>query len=212
MKSDSPRRRSVANALTAGYESGPSPNRQSMMGGGGGYYGDRPTSHYGGPQPRQRYGSNRVQSESHIYNGQRPYPPQHGYHQSNDTVGTNGSDSTGPWANSTDPSSENSSIDKNMVSANGKQPADPYVQQNGANGYGPNGGYGSQTIMEEGGAHGGPVQPPYAHQPQQQQRRAPIPLGNSGDAPLAPGKLPPSTRPEQEKKKGWLKRRFSKKE
>jgi len=151
---------------------------------------------HNGP-PRQRYGS-RMQSESATPGYGRPYPQNH-YHQSQDTMNTgvtNGSDSTGPWANSTDPSSENSSIDKNLNVAKG----DGY-------GYGSNG-YESHTIQEEGAypQHGGPVQPPPA-------TRRPIPLGNSGPTPAAPpSSLPSTTRSEPEKKKGWLKRRFSKKE
>ncbi|KAK4550383.1 hypothetical protein LTR36_003350 [Oleoguttula mirabilis] len=201
------KRQSVANGGSAGYDSGPSPGRNSAMG--GGYYGgQRPDSYMGhqnGPQ-RMRYG-NRVQSDGAMNGYGRPYPPN-GPHQSQDTMHTgvsNGSDSTGPWASNTEPSSENSSIDKNL--ANGKQP-----ESYGQNGYGPNS-YGGPVIMEEQGApaygsngygqNGGPVQSPSAP-------RKPIALGNSGSAPG--GSLPTNTRPEPEKKKGWLTRRFSKKE
>ncbi|KAK5677686.1 hypothetical protein LTS10_009569 [Elasticomyces elasticus] len=182
-------RRSIANAMHAGQDGGPSPGRHSAAG--GGYYGERNSHHPG--QQRQRYG-NRVASEGAIPNQPRPYG-QHSYQQSGDTVNTgvtNGSDSTGPWANSTDPSSENSSIDKNLAAQHG---------------YGPNG-YGSPTIQEDqvAGPYGGPVQAPPAV-------RRPIPLGDSGDHPVLPtGKLPSSARAEPEKKSGgWLKRRFSKK-
>ncbi|EMC94936.1 hypothetical protein BAUCODRAFT_73114 [Baudoinia panamericana UAMH 10762] len=182
-------------------------NRHSaMMSGGGGYYGDGRRESYmnnGYGPPRMRNG-NRMASEGAIPH-QRPYP-QHGYHQSQDTMNTgvtNGSDSTGPWASNTDPSSENSSIDRNMVGA-GKPGDQQWPQQNGyvSNGYGSN-----PPIMEEGGsAYGGPVQAPNGP-------RRPIPLGNSGDAPISPpGKLPSVARAEPEKKKGWLKRRFSKKD
>jgi len=119
---------------------------------------------------------------------------------------TNGSDSTGPWANSTDPSSENSSIDKNL----GANKENGYA-------YGGTNGYGSNTIQEEGsganGAYpqqggyppnGGPVQPPPA-------ARRPIPLGNSGDAPPR-ANLPSTARAEPEKKKKGLFKRFGKKE
>ncbi|KAK5698267.1 hypothetical protein LTR97_007228 [Elasticomyces elasticus] len=172
-----------------GQDGGPSPGRHSAAG--GGYYGERNSHHLG--QQRQRYG-NRVASEGAIPNQPRPYG-QHSYQQSGDTVNTgvtNGSDSTGPWANSTDPSSENSSIDKNLAAQNG---------------YGPHG-YGSPTIQEDQvvGSYGGPVQAPPA-------ARRPIPLGDSGDHPVLPtGKLPSNARAEPEKKSGgWLKRRFSKK-
>merc|ERR1712151_1382391 len=86
----------------------------------GGYYGGQRDSYMNGP-PRMRYG-NRMMSDGNMYNGQgRPYP-HHGYQQSQDTMHTgvtNGSDSTGPWASGTDPSSENSSIDRNMAGGNG---------------------------------------------------------------------------------------------
>jgi len=182
-----------------GYDAGPNQNRYANgngNGNGGGYYGgQRAESMAGGPR---RHPNNRMGSESTMY-GQRPYP-QHAHQLSQDT----GSDSTGPWANSTDPSSENSSIDRIAP------PAKPYGE-NGyppnayGNGYGPNGFQG--PIPEEGGAynmHGGapPVQAP---------ERRPIPLGNSGDAPLPPGNLPSTKRPEAEKRKSWLSRRFSKK-
>ena len=93
----------------------------------GGYYGGQRESYMGGPggAPRMRHGS-RMMSDPNMLSGQgRPYP-HHGYQQSQDTMNTgmtNGSDSTGPWASGTDPSSENSSIDRNMAGGNGKQPA-----------------------------------------------------------------------------------------
>ncbi|KAK1807362.1 hypothetical protein LTR12_018290 [Friedmanniomyces endolithicus] len=201
-------RRSIANAMNAGHDAGPSPGRHSAAG--GGYYGAdrRPDSYHQGPH-RQRYGS-RVVSEGavpanhHQMGPPRPYGGQHVYHQSGDTVNTaNGSDSTGPWANSTDPSSENSSIDKNLAGGGGG-----HAQNGGQNGYG----YGNPTIQEDkvagpyGG--GGPVRAP----PQGEAPRKMIPLGNSGDPPVLPtGKLPSNARSEPEKKSGWLKRRFSKK-
>ncbi|KAK4565475.1 hypothetical protein LTR86_004092 [Recurvomyces mirabilis] len=197
------KRRSTANNLFTGYESGPSPGRHSAMS--GGYYGDRrPDSQFGGSpgQNCQRYG-NRVMSEGAMpSHQQRPYG-QHNYHQSQNTMNTDGSDSTGPWANSTDPSSENSSIDRNVYGNNG-------------GGYGQNGYNNRAPITEEGSAgpaYGGPVQ-----YPQQPAPRRPIPLGNATGEPIAPpppGKLPSAARGkpgQEEKKKGWLKRRFSKKE
>lgn len=189
-----------------GYDN--SQNRQSMVG--SGYYGNpRPESGHMGQNGRMRYNP-RMASDGAIGYGHRPYP-QHGYHQSQDTMNTgytNGSDSTGPWANSTDPSSENSSIEN---SHNGKQPAHGQNAY-GPGGYGPNS-YGSPPIMEEQGQtgyYGGPVQAPGGGQPSGQRR--PIPLGNSGDTPTpsSPGKLPTNPRPEPEKKKSWIKRRFSK--
>ncbi|KAK5112525.1 hypothetical protein LTR62_004282 [Meristemomyces frigidus] len=188
----------VANVHILGYEQG----RHSAMGGNG-YYGGRPESQVGGSQfngqQRQRYGS-RVMSEGAIPREQRPYN-QHTYHQSQNTMNTDGSDSTGPWANSTDPSSENSSIDRNMYGNN-----NGYGHGQGQNGYN-----NRAPITEEGSAgpaYGGPVQPPT--------QRRPIPLGNATGTPIIPlpsGKLPSTARGGEtdEKKKGWLKRRFSKK-
>nr|POF16767.1 uncharacterized protein c19c7.04c [Quercus suber] len=181
----------------------------------GGYYGGGRQDSYGPGGPRTRYSGSRMQSESAI---QRPYG-QHGYHQSQHTMNTDpGSDSTGPWATSTDPSSENSSIDPNNSFA---KPSDPYGQ--GPNGYGhPNGGaFGGPIFEEQGqgsygetypqqdGYNGRPVAAPPVQSPPEVRR--PIQLGNSGNAPLPPGRLPASSRPEPEKeRKSWLKRRFSK--
>lgn len=190
---------SLTNAFAIGYDAGMNQNRYASGNGGGYYGGQRAESMIGGPR---RHPNARMSSEPMMY-GQRTHP-QHAHQQSQDT----GSDSTGPWANSTDPSSENSSIDRIAP------PAKPYGE-NGMNGYSPNGyahnGYGPNgfqgPIPEEGGSyamHGGapPVQAP---------ERRPIPLGNSGDTPLPPGHLPSTKRPEQEKRKSWLSRRFSKK-
>lgn len=144
-------------------------------------------------------------------NGNGVYP-QHGYHQSHDTVTsgqTYNSDSTGPWANGTDPSSENSSLDR--INATNPQQDNVYGGQNGYGGYPrpipEDGQYNTQQQQGYGG--GGPVQPPGG-------QRRPIPLGGDGTATeyAAPPRsnLPSTARPEPEKKKGWLKRRFSKKE
>ncbi|WPH01036.1 Hypothetical protein R9X50_00387000 [Acrodontium crateriforme] len=204
-------RRPIANRSSTAYENTPSPARYSQNG--GGYYGNRQGQEgYNGP-PRMRY-NNRVQSEGGNHNARQH--PQHGYHQSQNTMNTDmtsGSDSTGPWANYTDPSSENSSIDK----LNAINKAD--------SGYGMNA-YGSPNhfegpIMEEqgsgsyGGAYppnryGGGLAAPPVQSPHQQRR--PIALGGSEDAYAPPrSKLPTSSRPEPEKRKSWLSRRFSKK-
>ncbi|CZT17688.1 uncharacterized protein RCC_03525 [Ramularia collo-cygni] len=179
-----------------GYDAAPSHNRYANGNGGGYYGGQRPDSMAGGPR---RHPNNRMTSDSMMYN-QRPYP-HHAQQPSQDT----GSDSTGPWANSTDPSSENSSIDRIAP------PAKPYGEngypQNGYahNGYGPNGFQG--PIPEEGGSYPMRGGAPAVQAPE----RRPIPLGNSGDAPLPSGSLPSTKRPEAEKRKSWLSRRFSKK-
>lgn len=177
---------------------------RTMNSNNGGYYGgQRPDSYAAGPSgPPRRYPASRMNSEPMMYNnGQRPHPHAHQHSQDTMNTGvTNGSDSTGPWANSTDPSSENSSIERGQA-PNGY----PH------NGYGPNG-YGAggfQNGIPEDGAYpinGGapPVQPPYG-------ARRPIALGNS-DVATPPGNLPSTKRPEPEKRKSWLKRAFSKKE
>lgn len=192
----------------AGYES----NRYSQGGAGmgGGYYGNRrPDSYAEGPR------GNRYNSRGNGYNGNGIYNQQHGHHQSYDTVNsgqTYGSDSTGPWANGTDPSSENSSLDR--INATSKpQPDGMYGGQNGYGGYPrPIPEDGAYTPQQQNGYGGGPVQPPGG-------QRRPIPLGGSGEpglsaAAAAPprGSLPSTARPEPEKKKGWLSRRFSKKD
>lgn len=207
-------RSTIANSHYSGHDGGThSPSgRQSVMSGGG-YYSARPQSHMDNQQgsSRSRYGQ-RMQSESGMRyaNGGGPVYPQHSYHQSHDTVNTtNGSDSTGPWANSTDPSSENSSIDR--VNAVAKpNPQDPYAQNGQFQGpileeYGP-GSYGG-AYPQNGGSM--PTQPPTAAN----QPRRPIPLGGnpSGSASYQnSGGLPSAARQEPEKKKSWLKRRFSK--
>jgi len=160
-----------------------------------------------------RYGSRggSYNHGSNGYNGNGVYP-QPGYHQSHDTVisgQTYGSDSTGPWANGTDPSSENSSLDR--INATNPQQDNVYGGQNGYGGYPraipEDGQYNLQQQQGYGG--GGPVQPPNG-------QRKPIPLGGGGgesDFAAPPrSNLPSTTRPEPEKKKSWLKRRFSKKE
>lgn len=195
-----------ANRFRAGYEGPMSPSRYSN-GNGGGYYGSQRDSYGPGPSgPPRRYPAQRMASEPMLQGGPRPYP--HGHQASQDTMitgMTNGSDSTGPWANSTDPSSENSSIERgpSAQKPHGEYPPNGYGHNGYQNGYG--GGGFEGPIPEEGGAYPGapPVQPPYG-------ARRPIPLGNttSGAAP----ELPSTKRPEPEKRKSWLKRRFSKKE
>ncbi len=210
------------NIASKGYDNGPSPSRYGQQQ--GGYYGGQ----NGTPQ-KARHG-NRMASDPQFYNQQRPYQqPQHGYHQSHDTVHTNGSDSTGPWANSTDPSSENSSIDK--VNAMNKTPAEIYAAhnqnqnqnqaQNGYNGpimeeqgqgeYPYQRGYGQKGPPQQNGGFNGPRDgyPRHNTAPSDGPRR-PMQL-NSGPQPPG-GQLPASTRPEEEKRKSWLMRKFSKKE
>jgi hypothetical protein len=147
----------------------------------------------------------RQPSES-IY-GQPPRTPgQHAYQHSQDTTNTHGSDVTGPWASGTDPSSDNSSMER--ISNNSG-----YASHNGnsnytyaPNGHGqPNGagganGFPGSSIPEDGA---------YSSRPRGEATRKPIALGNSAN----PSKqLPQVPRPEPEKRKSWLQRTFSKRE
>lgn len=133
------------------------------------------------------------------------------------------SDSTGQWNNSTDPSSENSSIDRAHAAALGVKPQSPPLP---VDGYAyPDGFANGAPIMEEydSGSDGygmtrrqnnGPAIPNHAPAPAV---RAPIQLGGSAtSAPVTSqgGSLPSMARkgPEakEEKKKGFFKKRFSK--
>jgi len=104
-------------------------SRRSQVG--GGYYGSRQSmardddtsfAPPAGPS-RSRY-SQRLQSEGGVpqyrpqRNGDNIYP-SNGYHQSRDTVNTGGSNGSQsePYGNSTDPSSENSSIERRTPSS-----------------------------------------------------------------------------------------------
>lgn len=144
--------------------------------------------------------------------------PQHSYNDSYDAGMTNGSDSTGPWTNSTDPSSENSSIDR---ANNGGKSSDPYghdiyngppIMEEYASDS--DGGYGMSWGNNKNGYPGGsPAVPAHSQAPPV---RAPIKLSGSQGATnftSQGGSLPPTTRPapvKEEKKKGFFKKRFSK--
>lgn len=127
------------------------------------------------------------------------------------------SDSTGPWNNSTDPSSENSSLDR-AVKPLTPQPVDGY-------GY-PDAAYNGAPIMEEydSGSDGygmshrsatnGAVPPVPGHS-QAPPVRAPIKLGGAGGGTVNQtqgGSLPSMARkePAKDEKKGFFKKRFSK--
>lgn len=163
----------------------------------------------------------RVNSDPALYgaNSHTVYPA-HGYHQDYDTVASasgNESHNTDPWGNSTDPSSENSSIDRVQVPK--PDPADvhgfngfggprhfqgPILEENGINspaygqvGYGqaPKSMSASPAQVRNGFA---PAPPPHAAPP-----RLPIKLGNTS----ATEKSLPNA--SGEKRRSWLKRRFS---
>ncbi|KAI9731493.1 MAG: hypothetical protein M1834_004613 [Cirrosporium novae-zelandiae] len=230
------RRGSVATALDSdgyNYNSRRSSSYQGYNGhpsGQGSYYGRqsyRPDSTVGPPNtnsyyqqpPQQRVPRyNRMQPEpSSNSNGyangngnQNPYGA-HGYQQSYDTVASSGgSHGTEPWGNSTDPSSENSSVDRLQHVA--KQP--DLGEQYGFNGFGgapqlqpqlddyqAQSNYGDANLYRNDGTSVAPQPMPVTA------GRQPIQLGGSGSE---------STRPQQEyrasdeKRKSWFKRRFSK--
>lgn len=215
--------------------------RQRLQAENGGYYGNRTSSvradsiidNYGNsPNPHlngRRYGpGSRANSDPVLYgHGQNTFPP-HNYQQPYDTGGStsaNESHGTDQWGNSTDPSSENSSIDRvqqaskpdlgEVYGFNGfggaPQFQGPILEEHGqgAPTYGQPG-YGQSQMMSGGtyayqgnGTSKGP--PPPTHvSPKEIGPRVPIKLGNSsikGNTPLAGN---------TEKRKSWLKRRFSK--
>ncbi|KAJ4359346.1 hypothetical protein N0V95_002270 [Ascochyta clinopodiicola] len=178
----------------------------------------------GGP-PRVRYG-NRMQSDpgwgsqgGRMSNGQNVYnhTPPNGYQQSRDTVHTNGSNgSHSDGAYGTDPSSENSSIERSLPV---RPPQGDMGEQYGNNGYaGPTreaygqqqgGGYPpNQQPQQFGGAP-----PPPPHAAKAVPPRVPIKLGGGEGGAEAAGR-PSVLRKEsaggEDKRKSWFKRRFSK--
>jgi hypothetical protein len=162
--------------------------------------------------------------------------PVNGYQQSRDTVNTNGSNgshSDGPYSN--DPSSENSSIERGVPV---KPPQSDMHEQYGSNGYGSNG-FGRRPIMEEyeqrgppGGGYFPPPVPQHMNMPSQNgmppqnsmppappkhiTQPAPIKLNSSGAPPSSEAARPAmiskksSTAGDNDKRKSWFKRRFSK--
>lgn len=202
------------------YGAGHGGNRYN---GNSGYY-SRPDSHYDNygaapPPPRQRFG--RGMSEGGMGRGPNGHNnPQYGHH--NGSYETNNSDNTGPWVNSTDPSSQNSSFERLHGVANGKQSQGQ--GQSPEHNYSMHDGYGNTTIQEETGPHSFPPAPPpkgnngspLKQHSESQSPRVPIKLGGgAGDGhqiPYQGGSLPSTARPKQEKEKrqSWLGRRFSK--
>lgn len=172
----------------------------------------------------------RNDSDPALY-GQNSNPgvyPSHGYQQSYDTVTTasgSGSHGTDQWGNSTNPSSENSSLDRvNHVvkpdlgeaygfSGFGGAPQfqGPILEEHGygnpaygepgyghsSNGMGPAaGGYLNRNV------NGAPAVPPH------------VPVKDNGPrVPIRLGASSANVRPDAgDKRKSWLKRRFSRKE
>ncbi|KAL5416203.1 hypothetical protein PMIN03_002241 [Paraphaeosphaeria minitans] len=234
--------RDSSTEVMSGYNS----RRSSYYGGGhhdqgrfsqAGYYGNRqaareswhdnghgmggPVGGMGGP-PRTRF--NRMQSDPgwNRYphgNGSNGVYPVQGYQQSRDTVNTNGSNGSHSEPYSTDPSSENSSIER---SAGGMKPdmGEQYgsiafgsgrIQEEFHNGMGPvNNGYAVQRpngTLNYGAPtapmrQGPPAPPVHANKP--------IKLTKSNDAGAAESRPAPLQQQSTEKRKSWFKRRFSK--
>lgn len=177
------------------------------------------------PRPMNRYSSD-----------YGVYHSQGGYHEPYDNANageSTGSQSTEPWGNSTDPSSENSSIDRihalNKLdggdgSGNGYNNQHSPVHRTIHEEYDQSERrYASQTQQQGPYQNYNRNQPqgPYGappSQPQAPQQRQPIKLGGGapqtsvdqwGPATSAPAARPPIQRKTSEKK-SWLKRRFSK--
>ena len=210
----------------------------------GGYYGNRipnsrPDSYadsYANPA-NQQHNSRRFGPRNHSdpalygHNNYQGVYPSHGHQQSYDTVGSasNGSHATDQWGNSTDPSSENSSIDKVQAAPkpelgeaygfNGfggsPQFQGPILEEHGhgAPGYGQPGYGQSQVAAGNGHPYQGNAAPPSVppHAPLKDNgAKVPIKLGGSISTTAIPvaDRAPPSV--DTEKRKSWLKRRFSK--
>lgn len=190
-------------------------------------------SSYG--QHGRRFGP-RNHSDPTLYghHGHQGVYPSHGQQPSYDTVGTtsNQSHGTDQWGNSTDPSSENSSVDKFQPGVPKQDPGETY----GFNGFGAGPqlqgpileemghdapsygqpGYGlSQVATTNGFPYQGNDVPPAvpAHDtsmvpPRNVASGAPIRLGTSSNGGY--NSVPPPVPSKQEKRKSWLGRRFSK--
>ncbi|KAF2459991.1 hypothetical protein BDY21DRAFT_361857 [Lineolata rhizophorae] len=214
------------------------------------YYGDGYAPPMAGPS-RNRF-SQRLQSDTMINRvngaGNNPPPPtrdmyaSHGHQQSRDTVNTGASSGSQsePWANSTDPSSENSSVDKINAAAKQPQPPPPpqpdLGEQYGLTGFGGMPQFQAPNLQENYGnnysmrppppPNGGEYFPkspnstlpplPQGMVPDARNKQPfgtpPQPLGaSSGNAP-APARPNVLARDstQSDKKRSWFKRRFSK--
>lgn len=176
----------------------------------------RPDSYYnhngdnGGPSNgyypnRARYP--RTASEPHLGNGGGVYPPN-GNPQSYETVTTGSGSSGDPAGYSTDPSSENSSVDRVVPGPPPKEPGETY----GFTGFGNNPKYG---LNEQYVQNGGPVQqgngyqnekPPPLPRKESMGLRAPMKLGTTSGNAQSSGQRPGAG----EKRKSWFGKRFSK--
>ena len=218
--------------------------QQRFPGDGGGYYSNRMS--YSRPesyvdtysnQPGQynqgrRFGPRNASDPALYGNNNQGVYPTNGYQQSYDTVtsasGT-GSHATDQWGNSTDPSSENSSIDK-IQQAPKPEPTEnyglsgfggspqfqgPILEEYGTNvpayghpGYGrPKQSYGGAGVQ----GNGFPPAPPPHLPAKDKGPRVPMKLGNPMPPPPTVNGYSHNGKADQgEKRKSWLKRRFSK--
>lgn len=206
----------------------------NQYGNGNGNGSGTPPSQYGngianngnGNGNRRRFGP-RNNSDPALYghNGSQEVYPSHAQQMSYDTVGSasNGSHATDQWGNSTDPSSENSSIDR--VQAPTKVVKPDLGETYGFNGFGGGPQFQGPILEEHGQGAPGYGQPGYGQEQavarngysQQGNGAAPPPPPHKDDRPRVPIKLgapPVGSRPpppvDTEKRKSWLKRRFSK--
>ncbi len=189
-------------------------------------FGTPSNQHVGNRRHSQRMNSDTVlsgQNNLNVY-------PSYGYQQSLDAAGSssaNESHGTDQWGNFTDPSSENSSIDKTqqvlkpdlgeIYGFNGfggaPQFQGPILEEHGQgapaygqSGYGHSRGTarGAYPNQGKGAANEIPPPPPPHAPPKENVPRAPIKLGSS---PAAASASPSSN---GEKRKSWIKRRFVK--
>ena len=235
---------------------GPPPPQRRGLSENGGSHADRqangrPDSYYdNGASPSAAYygGTNRrfgprnnsdpaLYGSNHNANPTAAIYPTHGHQQSYDTVGgtSSGSHVTEPWGNSTDPSSENSSIDRIQP-----PPKTDLGEAYGFNGFGGGPQFGGPILEEYGHGDPGYGQPGYGNA-QMANGGGQYYQGNSSGPPPVPQHLPPApppkdaaasartpmrpvphnvgTRrrdyisrpapPSNEKRKSWIKKRFS---
>lgn len=210
-----------------GYE-----QNQRSHNSGGGYYGTRQAAAareswadngYGaGPRPRSRY---RMQSDAgwnRQSNGHAVYPTP-GYQQSRDTVNTGGSNGSHSDPYATDPSSDNSSIERG-----GPVRHPDLGEQYGFTGFGG----GPQPILEEYGNTYGPPNNGFFQQQHTAGNPPPVPTKSVNPPPQSnpnvikltnsqgqgapavgggkPNVLSRKSTEKSDKRQSWFKRRFSK--
>lgn len=177
------------------------------------YYSNAPSSsrrpHPNGRQPSEysSYGAPPAPPAHNYRSNSNAGPSHHAAQPSQDTLATHasgtGSDSTGPWNSGTEPSSDNSSVERMGYYNNGGQPQGGYGGQNGAISEDGAYAYHQNDHQQQQGGYGGGGRPPAVPAKSN---------GSMGPPSPAASKLPPAVpRPAPaEKRKSWLSRRFSK--